>query len=135
MFGRALARAEASFANLGHHGWSAQPSALGRDAFLDYTDSTQTAAHFEARDSALSGAGKRRILATPRDAERSQRSIDAHLSDQRHGSASLQGDHLPIGTSSAGNVENRHSATAPGSRVGWSDARLTLREPNNRAKL
>jgi hypothetical protein len=44
MFGRALARAEASFANLGRQGWSVQPSALGRDAFLEYTDSTQTAA-------------------------------------------------------------------------------------------
>jgi hypothetical protein len=46
MFGRALARAEASFANLGRHGWSVQPSALGRDAFLEYTDSIQTAAPF-----------------------------------------------------------------------------------------
>jgi hypothetical protein len=51
---RALARVEGAVCQPGLHGWSVQPSALGCNACLEYTDSAQAAAPFRAaRERAL----------------------------------------------------------------------------------
>jgi len=87
MFGRAPARAEAKFANLGVMAGASSRVLSGATPFQSTPIQLKRQPHFGARDSAIPGTGKRRSLRTPRDAERP--TVDYRPSDLSDRSGSV----------------------------------------------